>query len=188
MSHLEGFTQVAGEWLMKGICSQLTGSPRQLVPVHVHQWKATFFPSSGAWLWRTAKKKEVGKMKDNNLTQHRPDLTMWGLCARVDQQTEGPFSWSHRFTNPRPALPLQFNYAANTCIFTCWSPRSDSDTLQSRGDTKGTREPCVQCMAEETHLPQDCITTVPMKKNLLHMLYLVNGYFSICAVRTVDIR
>lgn len=56
-SHLVAFTQVAGEWLMKGICSQLTGSPPQLVPVHVHQWKATFFPLSGAWLWRTAKKR-----------------------------------------------------------------------------------------------------------------------------------
>lgn len=132
MSHLVAFMQVAGEWLwlMKGSCSQLTGSPPQWVPVHVHQWKATFFPLSGAWLCRTAKK-EVGKMKDNNLTQHRPDLTMWGLCARVDQQTEGPFSWSHCFTNPRPAFPLQFNYAANTCIFTCWSQRRATDNLQS---------------------------------------------------------
>lgn len=39
MSHFVAFMQVAGEWLeiMKGSCSQLTGSPPQRVPVHVHQ-------------------------------------------------------------------------------------------------------------------------------------------------------
>lgn len=63
MSHLVAFTQVAGESLMKGICSQLTGFPPQLVPVHVHQWKATFFPLSGAWLWRTAKKRRWEKWR-----------------------------------------------------------------------------------------------------------------------------
>lgn len=67
-----------------------------------HQWKATFFPLSGAWLCRRAKGRWENDGQYSNPALAR--LTMWGLCALVDQQTERPFSWSNRFTNPTPAF------------------------------------------------------------------------------------
>lgn len=67
-----------------------------------HEWKATFFLFSGAWLRR----REKGRWESNGQYSN-PALawhTMWGLCALVDQHTERPFSWSNCFSSPTPAF------------------------------------------------------------------------------------